>query len=155
MEGRGDSPGSAHLEFCFHPASNPHRYGWGTETKLLTLVPLSLVDIFKQNYIKSEKEQKGNEYQKHKQCKNSHIPKIQMSDPEICLPFCYWELTGVTGTLLALFHPVFTGLNPGTRFPKPIFLAGGIKDGSGFHSEAAFCLGAYLVVVLAREGEAL
>ena len=51
-----------------------------------------------------------------------------------------------------LFLTVF---NPGTRFPKPAFLAGGIKDGSGFHSEAAFCLGACLVVVLAGEGEAL
>ena len=40
------------------------------------------------NFTKSEEEQKGNEYQKYRQYKNSHIPKVQISDPEIYLSFC-------------------------------------------------------------------
>lgn len=60
-EGSGNSPGFAHLEFCFHPCARPSGVWLGTKTKLLSLAPLSLIDILKMNFTNSEEEQKGDE----------------------------------------------------------------------------------------------
>lgn len=83
------------------------------------------------------------------------FPKYKFLILRSMSPFVSGNWHRVTWTLLALFHPVLSVFNPGTHFPKPVFLAYGIQNGADLDSEVAFCLGACLVVVLTGEGEAL
>ena len=96
------------------------------------------------NFTKSKKEQKGNEYQKYKQYKNSHIPKIQMSDPDICLPFCYWELTWGHTDLAGSLPPCSYCVQPWDPFSQAYFPGWGNKRWFRFPFRSCFLPGGML-----------
>lgn len=101
------------------------------------------------------KNKKGMSIKSTNSIKIAIFPKYKFLILRSMSPFVSGNWHRVTWTLLALFHPVLSVFNPGTHFPKPVFLAYRIQNGAHLDSEVAFCLGACLVVVLTGEGDAL